>query len=186
MGVVVVSVRSEKYLPGKLNVYFLREGGSIDNDDDVFRFSRKNGFMAVGNDTTDYAPKAFQLPPGRYSLVAHGVDCPGVPRPGQTCGQRMSFGGGGSVSVSRPSRGYASETPSFEVVAGELTNIGDFALTQANVIRWSAIPASEVAEVMEDFSSFPQTSTPVVPDEFVLEDTTLRRLGPFSNMGRRF
>lgn len=183
-GVVVVSVRSAIFLDATLNVYFLREGGSIDNDADVFRFSRKQGLLAIGNDTTDFAVKTFQLPAGRYHLVAHGVRCPKVPEPGQTCSLRVEFGGA-NERVSRPSKGYEGETPAFEVVAGSVTYAGDFALDPRNRIMWSEIPDKELGKVGKKFGSLAVGPDPVVPLDFYLVGE-LNRRGMFRDSGRTY
>ncbi|MEM6477092.1 MAG: hypothetical protein AAF687_13090 [Pseudomonadota bacterium] len=174
-GVVLVSVRSSIFLVDKLNVYFLREGGDIDNDADVIRFSRKQGFLAVGNDTTDYLVKAFQLPPGRYRLVAHGSNCPVVPKPTQTCGASVKVAGETVARASQPSRGYAGETPAFEVQASRVTNAGDFALTAVNKIAWSKVPPKALEKMAKRFRAFEQGPNPQVPLSYHLTIPLQRR-----------
>ena len=84
-GAVVISIRSSLWLDDPLQVYFLREGGDVSNDADVVRFERKQGLFSFGNDTTKYKIRAFQLTPGTYSLVGHGVGCPKVPAVNERC-----------------------------------------------------------------------------------------------------
>ena len=128
MGAVVISIRSALYLEDRLDVFFLREGGEISNDADVVRFDRKQGMLALGNDTAGHKVRAYQLTPGTYRLVAHGVSCPKVPAENERClvDASLLFG---KEEISRPSRGYPDIAPSFEVRAGEVTFAGDFALT---------------------------------------------------------
>ena len=59
MGAVVISIRSEFYLVDPLNVYFLREGGSVENDNDVVRFNRRQGCFAFSNVAVDYQVRAY-------------------------------------------------------------------------------------------------------------------------------
>lgn len=170
-GVVIISIRSEQYLPADLDVFFLREGGSIANNRDVARFSRGQRMMDVNNDNTNFRPKSFRLVPGRYTLVAHGLNCPAVPSPGEVCTVRIGTNG---VGMPRPTRAYEGEVPSFEVVAGQVTNAGDFALTRQNYIRWSSIPESDLAEIIPIFASLPSGPIAEVPEQFMLTHT-LRR-----------
>lgn len=183
-GAVAVSVRSEIFLPGRLDVFFLRSGGDPKNKNDVIRFSRSQSVMAVGNDTTDFAVKVFALTPGSYKLVAHGVDCPSVPQPGYRCGVTISINGNGGNTISRPSRGYSGETPTFVVESGKLTIVGDLALTSANIIRWSPLPEADTSKIG---SGFRETSAAAltVPEPFVLK-RKLRRQGVFDNFGREY
>ena len=167
-GAVVISIRSELYLDDPLQVYFLREGGSITNDADVVRFERRQGFFAFGNDTVEYQIRAFQLRPGKYRLVAHGMNCPKIPAEDERCLIDVQGLGGGEV-LSRPSRGYGEDAPSFEVRAGSVTVAGDFALTARNTIEWSAIPANELSRTRDRFSRLPAAPEPAVPEEFKLK-----------------
>lgn len=184
-GVVAISVRSEIFLPDRLEVYFLKEGGSIDNKKDVFRFSRRQSFLAVGNDTTDYAVKTFRLPAGKYRLVGHGVNCPSVPKPGYRCSVTVTVNGIGGSPISRPSKGYSGETPSFVVEPQKLTLAGDFLLANTNTILWSEIPESELSGVGSKFGELQRTQEPSVPESFVLS-RPVRGRGMFDNMGRRY
>ena len=167
-GAVVISIRSELYLDDPLQVYFLREGGSITNDADVVRFERRQGFFAFGNDTVEYQIRAFQLRPGKYRLVAHGMNCPKIPAEDERCLIDVQ-GLGGGEGLSRPSRGYGEDAPSFEVRAGSVTVAGDFALTARNTIEWSAIPANELSRTRDRFSRLPAAPEPAVPEEFKLK-----------------
>lgn len=167
-GAVVISIRSALYLEDRLDVFFLREGGSIENDTDVIRFGRKQGVLSLGNDTTRYKVRAFQLPPGSYRLVAHGVSCPKVPTVEERCLVDASFITG-KEEISRPSRGYTELAPIFEVRAGEVTIAGDFALTAQNTIEWSVIPADKLGQVARRFARLPRAPDPVIPSEFELK-----------------
>lgn len=184
-GVVAISIRSEIFLPGMLDVYFLREGGSVDNNKDVVRFSRRQSMLAIRNDTTDYAVKTFSLPPGRYHLVAHGMDCPSVPPPGMTCAVTISVNGMKGGTISRPSKGYSGETPAFDVEAGKLTLIGDLLLSEDNTLLWSTLPDAEIEQVKAKFGELSQAADPIVPEVFLLQ-REIRPSGMFQNMGREY
>lgn len=167
-GAVIISIRSELYLDDPLQVYFLREGGSIANDRDVVRFERRQGFFAFGNDTVEYQIRAYQLAPGTYRLVAHGMNCPKVPAEDERCLIDVQ-GIAGAEVLSRPSRGYGEDAPSFEVRAGSLTDAGDFALTARNTIEWSPIPAHEIDRARRGFARLPMAPAPEVPEDFKLK-----------------
>lgn len=183
-GVVAVSVRSAIWLSEPLHVYFLREGGNIDNDADVIRFTRKQGFWAIGNDTTDFLVKTFELPPGRYRLVAHGVKCPSVPEPSQTCRVRVEFAGSSS-RISFPSRGYEGETPVFEVRAGAITYAGDYALDARNRIVWSRIPEDQLDKVQKRFAKLSTGPEPEIPLDWHMTGRLDRR-GMLRDAGRSY
>jgi hypothetical protein len=177
-GVVVVSIRSEIFLPDKLDVFFRREGAE---GEDVVRISRSQSMMAIGNDTTDYAVKSYALAPGRYRLVAHGVNCPGVPPPGMGCAIRLGYG----PTISRPSRGYAGETPVFVVEGGKLTMVGDFLLASTNNMLWSALPETQTTQVKSKFAALPEASQPEIPQGFTLT-RPVQPSGIFDNFGRQY
>ncbi len=167
-GAVVISIRSEIYLDDPIHVFFLREGGDIANDEDVVRFKRRQGFFAFGNDTVSYKIQAFQLRPGTYRLVAHGMNCAKVPTINERCLVEEP-GIYGSLELSRPSRGYGEEAPTFEVRAGSVTYAGDFALTGRNTIEWSQIPVRELERTRRRFREMPIAPEPVVPEDFLLK-----------------
>ena len=166
-GAVVISIRSELYLEDTLGVYFLREGGEVTNDADVIRFERDQGMLSFGNDTLGFKVRSYQLRPGTYRLVAHGVSCAKVPAENERC--LVDFKGiGGTEEISRPSRGYAGNVPSFEVRAGEVTYAGDFILTARNTVEWAAIPPDELRWSMRRFAEMPRAPEPIVPGDYVL------------------
>lgn len=180
-GVVVISIRSEIFLPDKLDVFFAREGEPFDKEPNVVRFSRSQSMLAIGNDTTDYAVKSYALPAGRYRLVAHGVNCPGVPPPGMGCAIRLGYG----PTISRPSKGYAGETPTFVVEAGKMTVVGDFLLANSNQMQWSALPDTKLDTVKGKFAALEVAAPPTVPEEFVL-NRPVQPAGMFDNFGRKY
>ncbi len=167
-GAVTISIRSELYLDDPLYVYFLREGGSIANDADVIRFERRQGFFAFGNDTVSFQIRTFQLRPGTYRLIAHGMNCPKIPAEDERCLVDVP-GIAGAQELSRPSRGYSEIAPTFEVVAGSMTYAGDFALTARNTVEWSEIPHGELSRTRRSFGRLPTAPEPVVPGEFRLK-----------------
>jgi len=180
-GAVVVSIRSEIFLPDALEVYFLREGGSVAEKRDVIRFTRKQSMLAISNDTTDYVVRSYALAPGRYRLIGYGVGCPAVPSPGMVCA--ISINGG--IGISRPSRGYAGETPSFEVEAGKLTMLGDLLLAYENAMLWSPLPDSAAGPAVSALAALDRAAAPAIPDSFVLK-RAVRPASMFDNFGRRY
>ena len=166
-GAVIISIRSELYLDDPLQVYFLREGGSIENDADVIRFERSQGFFAFGNDTVEYKIRAYQLLPGTYRMVAHGMNCPTIPKEDERCLIDVQ-GLGGGAQLSRPSRGYSEIAPEFEVQAGALTYAGDYALTARNTVEWSEIPYDELKRERSRFGSLARAPEPIIPGEYRL------------------
>jgi hypothetical protein len=167
-GVLVISIRSEIYLDEPLNVYFGRIGQSAEEPAQILRFGRRQGFFAFGNNTLKYQVRAYQLPAGRYRLLAHGIDCPKIPAEDERC-LIDRRGLTGTVEVSRPSRGYGEEAPSFEVRPGSVTYAGDYALTARNTIEWSPIPPDELSRARQSFGSLPRAPEPTIPEDFVLK-----------------
>ena len=167
-GAVVISIRSALFLEDPLDVYFLREGGSVTNESDVVRFERKQGTFSLGNDTTSYKIRAFQLRPGTYRLIAHGVTCPKIPAENERCLVDWT-GITGTEEISRPSRGYPEIAPTFEVRAGAVTYAGDFALTGENKIEWSEIPHEEMRRIARRFERLPRAPDPIIPGEYRLK-----------------
>lgn len=166
-GAVVISVRSELFLEDTLGVYFLREGGEVSNDADVVRFERRQGMLSFGNDTLRFKVRAYQLRPGTYRLVAHGVSCAKVPAENERC--LVDFKGiNGTEEISRPSRGYPEGSPSFEVRPGAVTYAGDFILTARNTIEWAAIPPDELRRTQRRFANMRRAPEPVIPGEYRL------------------
>ncbi|MDY7099145.1 MAG: hypothetical protein SXU28_13500 [Pseudomonadota bacterium] len=184
-GAVILSFRSELYLIAKMELFFLREGGDPANAADVYRFSRKEGgFSLGGNSTTKYKVRAYQLPAGRYRLVAHGAKCTKVPSPNERCIADVRFAGIGET-VSFPSRGYGEDAPVFEVRAGALTNAGDFALTARNTIEWSVIPPKKLSKIAKQFASIPTAPQPNVSQDYLLK-YPLRPRSMSDDRGRRY
>lgn len=167
-GAVVLSIRSELYLDEPLDVFFLREGGDVENSADVVRFSRRQNPLSFGNSTVKYKVRVYQLPAGKYRLIAHGMDCPKIPAENERCLVDIQMLGE-TVVQSRPSRGYPEEAPVFEVRQGQITNAGDFALTARNTIEWSGIPSDELRKVRRSFSKVAQGPSPLVPESFNLK-----------------
>ena len=184
LGAIVISIRSELYLDDPLSVYFLREGGSIDNPQDVIRFERKQGFLAFGNDTVKFKVRSYELRPGTYRLIAHGMDCPKIPAEDERCLIEVQ-GLGGAQELSRPSRGYGEEAPSFEIRAGTVTYAGDFVLMSRNTIEWAEIPGEELKSIRRRFEGMPVGPAPEVPEDFRLRFGVFPR--EFSDdAGRRY
>lgn len=166
-GAVVISIRSEIYLDEPVQVFFLREGGSIDNDADVVRFDRRQGLFAFGNDALTFQVRAYQLPVGTYRLVAHGMDCPKVPEEDERCLVEASSILG-KVELSRPSRGYPEIAPTFAVTPGSVTYAGDYILTSRNRIEWLEIPREELRKMESRFATMARAPDPIIPGEYRL------------------
>ena len=122
MGVVRLSIQSQTQHGGKLFVWFLREGGNPANKQDILRFDRGQGVPIAGTNMIDQTPKTFALQPGRYRLLGHGVGCSDLPPEGTMC-LYGPFGGS-----PMPTARYGQDAPSFDVVAGKLTDAGEFIL----------------------------------------------------------
>ena len=134
----------------------------------MVRFERRQGFFAFGNDTLGFQVRAYQLKPGTYRLVAHGMNCPKVPQEDERCLVDES-GLLGTVERSRPSRGYPESAPTFEVQAGAVTYAGDFILTARNQIEWLEIPAEELSRAHRRFASMAPGPEPAIPENYRLK-----------------
>lgn len=167
-GAVILSVRSELYLLDELSVWFLREGGSIDDPADLVRFTRSQPAIAFGNKTTSYKVRAYQLPAGRWRLVGHGVRCEKVPAPDERCLVDIKVLGIGET-VSFPSRGYDQGAPVIEVKAGAVTHAGDWALTARNTVEWSQIPPGELRGLKTRLADLPEGPAVEVPEAYRLK-----------------
>lgn len=167
-GMVVISIRSEIYLEEPLDVFFGRVDVGMGEPTAIVRFGRSQSFFAFGNSTIKHQVRAYQLPAGRYRLLAHGIDCPKIPAEDERC-LIDRRGLNGTVEVSRPSRGYGEDAPSFEVQPGSVTFAGDYALTARNTIEWSPIPPNELSRVRRSFGSLPRAPGPSVPENFLLK-----------------
>lgn len=123
MGSVRLSIQSQTQQAGTLHVWFLREGGDLANKKDLLKFERKQGVPLIGVNMIDSSPKVFPLPAGRYRLLAHGVKCPGLPPEGTICSVTENWN-----YYQTPTARYGDDAPAFEVVAGKLTDAGEFIL----------------------------------------------------------
>lgn len=122
MGALSISIQSQTQFGGKLNVWFLREGGDPSNKRDVLKFERGQGVPLMGVNMIDSTPKVYALPVGRYRLLGHNVGCSKLPPEGTFC----LFGQfGGSIM---PTRRYGADAPVFEIVEGRLTDAGEYIL----------------------------------------------------------
>lgn len=124
-GAVRLSVQSQVQQQGTIHIWFLREGGDPARSADILKFERKPGVPILGMNTVDSRPAVYSVPAGRYSLLAYGVACPMLPPPGTyACSAMMNNVPLGSM----PARRYEGEVPVFEVVAGMITEAGEFIL----------------------------------------------------------
>ena len=177
-GALRISVRSQVQLGGTLHLWFLRDGGDPNKSSDVLKFERKQGVPLAGTNTIDSRPIVYQVPEGRYRLLAHGVNCDGVPPENSLCVLRI----GGSFSIEQPTGRYGEPSPAFAVVAGALTDAGEYVLElplgsklgerissreaiERNLkaaIRWRPI----AAPLLTTFVSVTAGPSPSVPAEF--------------------
>lgn len=125
-GAVRLSVQSQVQQGATIHLWFLREGGDPSRSADVLKFERKQGVPLLGTNTVDSRPLVYSILPGRYRLLGYGVGCGAVPTAGTYgCISRMN----GIPLGTMPARGYDEpELPAFEVVAGRLTDAGEFIL----------------------------------------------------------
>lgn len=168
-GALVISIRSEIFLDEPLDLFFLREGGDVANEGDVIRLTRRQNQLAFTNSTTKYKVRAYQLEPGTYRLIAHGMDCPKIPAKDERCLSDVSGLLLGKMVLGRPSRGYGEDAPRFEIRAGQVTYAGDFALTSRNTVEWSEIPADEFGRSLRSVRGLARGPEPVVPENFELK-----------------
>jgi hypothetical protein len=126
MGAVRLSVQSQTQQWGALRVWFLRVGGDPANERDVLEFDRKVGVPIAGVNMIDSKPRVYALRPGRYRLIGHGVKCKAMPPEGTVGCSVREFG-----MKETPALRYGEPSPSFEIVAGKLTDAGEFILEAA-------------------------------------------------------
>lgn len=126
MGAVRLSIQSQTQQWGTLRVWFLRVGGDPANNKDVLEFERSVGVPIAGVNMIDSKPRIYPLRPGRYRLIGHGVKCKAMPPEGTIGCSVSQFG-----LSETPALRYGEPAPSFEVVAGKLTDAGEFILEAA-------------------------------------------------------
>lgn len=123
-GAIRLSVRSQVQQMGTLHVWLVRADGDPANEEDILKFERGQGVPLAGSNMMDTRPLVFAVRPGRYRLLAHGVQCPTLPPEGTiACSITQGF------SSSRTSAArYGLDAPEFVVDAGRLTDVGDLIL----------------------------------------------------------
>ena len=126
MGAVRLSIQSQTQQWGALRVWFLRVGGDEANKQDLLEFHRSVGVPIAGVNLIDSKPKVYPLRPGRYRLIGHSVKCKTIPPEGTVGCSVREFG-----LKETPALRYGEPSPSFEVVAGKLTDAGEFILEAA-------------------------------------------------------
>jgi hypothetical protein len=177
-GAVRISVQSQTQQWGTLHVWFLRVGGDPSRPQDLIEFERKVGVPLMGVNMIDSKPKVYSLRPGRYRLIGHGVECGSLP-PENTVGCSVSH----YNSYETPARRYGDPAPEFEVVAGKLTDAGEFILetppgtpiTEKEALKIAQkqpqlyrIGVRRIAKpVPEGFRALAAGPAPSVPPEFV-------------------
>jgi hypothetical protein len=185
-GAVRLSVQSQTQQWGTLHVWFLRDGGDPSNKQDLLEFERKTGVPLAGVNMIDSKPRVYALTPGRYRLVGHGVQCGSLPPEGTTACTVSQYG-----TYETPAQRYDPPSPSFEVVAGKLTDAGEFILeaspnspiTEGGALkivrknpRWFRMAVRPIASPIADgFKALPAGPAVDVPPSFVSNIQCARR-----------
>jgi hypothetical protein len=177
-GAVRLSVQSQTQQWGTLHVWFLRVGGDPAQSQDLLEFERKVGVPLMGVNMIDSKPKVYSLRPGRYRLIGHGVTCGSLP-PENAVGCSVTQYGTHETPAGR----YGEPAPEFQVVAGKLTDAGEFILEtppgtpitekdalkiarkQPKLFRMAVRPIA--APVAGEFRALGAGPAPTVPPEFV-------------------
>jgi hypothetical protein len=141
MGAVRISVRSQVQLSETLHLWFLPEGATAADWKQGLRFERKQGVPLAGTNMIDSRPRFFAVRPGRYRLAAHVVGCEQLPPPGAVC--TVNYG-------LMPTGTYETDAVTFEVRAGELTDLGEFILELPPSADPGAISFKRAFKQMQD------------------------------------
>lgn len=186
-GAVRLSIRSQVQQQGTLHVWFVRTDGDPAKSADLLKFERGQGVPLAGSNMMDTRPLIFAVRPGRYRLLAHGVQCPGLPPEGTFACSVTQFGSTTQKSAAR----YGVGAPEFEVVPGKLTDVGDVILEAAagspiaegtafDFMRGNArafqIRVQRAPRPLPDaFTTLGTGPVPVVPPEFQSTITCAKR-----------
>jgi hypothetical protein len=171
-GAVRLSVRTQGQYTDTFYLYFVQVSESGSDTDKYIRFERGAGLPLAGSNMIDSKAAIYQIPLGRYRLVAYTMRCQSVPRPGTQCFS--------SLSGALPTGHYAGPSPTFEVKSGAYTDAGDYIYEYQG-----PLPKNEVDELKEiyngnsdmrwrpligatpqNFAALPVTAAPNVPDRF--------------------
>lgn len=115
-GAFRISIRSQVQLTAPLLVWLVRTEPATG---EVAGLGRGQGVPLAGSNMIDSKPMIYAMPQGRYRLMAHVAGCLGVPPPNSVCtinGKAM------------PTRHCGEGSIEFSVVAGQLTDAGEFIL----------------------------------------------------------
>lgn len=121
-GVVILSVRSQDQLFGKLSIWFEAADEIARRSADQIKFERKQGIPLAGYNMVDLKPSAFRVPAGKWRLLAHTVHCGELPPPNAVCS--VTGVGGGIYPTAR----YDGSSLVLDVRPGAVTNGGDVIL----------------------------------------------------------
>lgn len=186
-GALRLSIRSQVQQQGTLHVWFVRIDGDPANKADILKFERGQGVPLAGSNMMDTRPLVFAVRPGRYRLLAHGVQCPGLPPEGTFACSVTQFGSTTQKSAAR----YGVGAPEFEVISGRMTNVGDvileaapgspideetaFDFMRANARSFQIRVQPPAQALPEAFAGLSGGPAPVVPPEFVSNISCTKR-----------
>ena len=169
-GALRLSVRTQIQSTQTLFVYFVEVRDDGSDGTRILKFERGAGVPLMGSNMIDPRPAVYRVPVGRYRPIAYALGCTDMPQTvNQVCA--MNFGG-----AMWPTGYYRQSSPIVEVVAGQLTEGGDFIVEYngeihgANVdpaqgydLRWRALsPITDAA-----FASLQRTPPVEAAEPFV-------------------
>lgn len=177
-GAVRLSVQAQTQQWGTLHVFFLREGGDPANKGDMVKFSRSVGVPLAGVNQIDPQAKVYALPAGRYQLLGFSVKCDALPPEGTSnCSVSEHFS-----RYETPARRYAAPAPEFEVVAGRLTDAGEYIveapltapIAEGDALKWTQHNApmfemrvrQSALAVPSGFANLPPGPAATIPDGY--------------------
>lgn len=151
-GVVQISLRSQTHVPGKLTLWFVRDG----EDPKYFRnritFTRNLGLFR--SQPTLPLVKLYSMKPGRYRLIAHVSNCRDFPEPNMVC-----FFMGSPYPTAR----YDGQpAPLIVVEPDKLTDAGEFILEFP--YNENLMPVTSWDQVSEQHTSMQIRWRPIDPE----------------------
>jgi hypothetical protein len=165
-GVVILSLRSQDQLFGKLSVWFAADDDTARRSGaDHVKFERKQGVPLAGYNMVDLKPSAFSVPAGKWRLLAHTVRCGQLPPPDTTCVVT------GANSGIYPTGRYDGSSVLLDVQPGSVLDAGDLILEfpagtevrgkvkmkrqRTMRLRWKPLPEARAAAIVAPFAGLP-------------------------------
>ena len=177
-GIVILSLRSQHQVGGKLTVWFEAADETARASAEHIRFERKQGVPMLGTNMVDRRPLAFAVPAGRWRLLAHTVLCEQIPPPGTECTVL-----GGINSGSYPTGRHDGSSIAFEVRPNELVNAGElflefpvgtdiegtsfrdlYRIGTSMQLKWRALSGDAISQVATPFAGLPSAEIQGVAD----------------------